>query len=387
MKNIKKMLAQHKSEILPDDKIKDNIKRELGMQQTEQSLAYAHGGEKTVDNRRKNGLIVLCAAMLAFAILLGALIPTLMNPGSSPLVPSFENKFENITDANSFYAYGVASVGTLLASANAQSRDTGATTASEDPIAHSQSLTEDQLATINRYMTLVESLLSDGKIENSEIGGDMGYECGMSVKYTDLCGGDVSYRMFYNKTFLDGEVDGDEKKNNYSIDGILLIDGNRYSVEGLYKTETEDDEFESELYFKAYTNAEKTSYIEVERESENESGEDAEIEQKYVYSAYDGGKLVERTVIEYEAEKDEIELKLSIARDGKKETLIFNEEVESGERVLSVRGDMGGNNVNFRVYIRQNTYHYVFEDGTSSDLERDEDDEDDEDDDDEEDDD
>lgn len=387
MKNIKKMLAQHKSEILPDDKIKDNIKRELGMQQTEQSLSYAHGGEKTVDNRRKNGLIVLCAAMLAFAILLGALIPTLMNPGSSPLLPSFENKFENITDANSFYAYGVASVGTLLASANAQSRGTGATTVSEDPIARSQSLTEEQLATINRYMTLVESLLSDGKIENSEIGGDMGYECGMSVKYTDLCGGDVSYRMFYNKTFLDGEVDGDEKKNNYSIDGILLIDGNRYGVEGVYKTEAEDDEFESELYFKAYTNAEKTSYIEVEREIENESGKDAETEQKYVYSAYEGGKLVERTVIEYETEKDEIELKLSIARDGKKETLIFNEEVESGERVLSVRGDVGGNNVNFRVYIRQNNYHYVFEDGTSSDLERDEDDEDDEDDDDEEDDD
>ena len=30
MKNIKKLLAQQKSEILPDDKIKDNIKKELG---------------------------------------------------------------------------------------------------------------------------------------------------------------------------------------------------------------------------------------------------------------------------------------------------------------------------------------------------------------------
>ena len=124
-------------------------------------------------------------------------------------------------------------------------------------------------------------------------------------------------------------------------------------------------------------NDEKTSYIEVEREMENESGEDAEIEQKYVYSVYESDKLVERTVIEYEAEKDEIELKLSITKDGKKETLLFNEENENGERVLHVRGDVGGKNVNFKVYIRQNTYHYVFEDGTSSDLERDEDDDDD----------
>ena len=86
------------------------------------------------------------------------------------------------------------------------------------------------------------------------------------------------------------------------------------------------------------------------------------------------------TVIEYEAEKDEIELKLSITKDGKKETLLFNEENENGERVLHVRGDVGGKSVNFKVYIRQNTYHYVFEDGTSSDLERDEDDDDDDDD-------
>lgn len=380
MKNIKKMLAQHKSEILPDDKIKDNIKRQLGMQQTESALAYAHGGEKTVDNRRKNGLIVLCAAMLALAILLGVLIPKLLNPGSSPLVPSFENKFANITDANSFYAYGAASVGTLLVTTDAKNQNSGATTAAEDPIANNQPLSGDQLATINRYMTLVESLLSDGKIENSAIGGELGYEYGMSVKYTDLRGKEVSYRMFYNKTFLDGKTDGDEKKENYSISGVLLIDGNTYSVEGMYKTETENGEFESDLYFKAYVNAEKTSYIEVEREMENESGEDAEIEQKYIYSVYESDKLVERTVIEYEAEKDEIELKLSITKDGKKETLLFNEETENGERVLHVRGDVGGKSVNFKVYIRQNTYHYVFEDGTSSDLERDEDDDDDDDD-------
>ena len=30
MKNVKKIMAKHKSEILPDKKIKDNVRRELG---------------------------------------------------------------------------------------------------------------------------------------------------------------------------------------------------------------------------------------------------------------------------------------------------------------------------------------------------------------------
>ena len=50
MKNIKKLLAQQKSEILPDDKIKDNIKQELGFEQKQTSLVYAHNGQQKSNN-------------------------------------------------------------------------------------------------------------------------------------------------------------------------------------------------------------------------------------------------------------------------------------------------------------------------------------------------
>ena len=50
MKNIKKLLAQQKSEILPDDKIKDNIKQELGFEQKQTSLVYAHNGKQKSKN-------------------------------------------------------------------------------------------------------------------------------------------------------------------------------------------------------------------------------------------------------------------------------------------------------------------------------------------------
>ena len=77
MKNVKKIMAKHKSEILPDEKIKDNVRRELGFDGAQYSAAYAHGGERTADVRR-NKIIVLCAAVLAVALLLGTIVPALM---------------------------------------------------------------------------------------------------------------------------------------------------------------------------------------------------------------------------------------------------------------------------------------------------------------------
>ena len=68
---------------------------------------------------------------------------------------------------------------------------------------------------------------------------------------------------------------------------------------------------------------------------------------------------------------------MSITKDGKTETLTFSDETDNGERVINVRGNIDGQPVKFKIYVRQDSYHYVFEDGSSSDLERDDDDDDD----------
>ena len=69
MKKIKKLLSEHSAEILPDKHIKDNIKRQLGYEEKEVSLSYAHGGEKTVkENRNKH-----CALRVGFCSPFGSL--------------------------------------------------------------------------------------------------------------------------------------------------------------------------------------------------------------------------------------------------------------------------------------------------------------------------
>ena len=81
----------------------------------------------------------------------------------------------------------------------------------------------------------------------------------------------------------------------------------------MHKIETEEGESESEMFFKAFLNSEKTSYIEVQQdfEIENEAGEN-EIEQEFVYSLYKDGKVVEKNVIKYESEDDELTLRMHV---------------------------------------------------------------------------
>ncbi len=421
MKNVKKIMAKHKSEILPDKKIKDNVRHELGFDGAQYSAAYAHGGEQTADVRR-NKIIVLCAAALAVVLFLGAIIPALMK-NRKPITPSVSNKFAQITDAASFYAYGAASVGTLLASSDSLPtvRKLSDSLPTVRKLSASAETEKSRLTTVNRYMSLVESLLSEQNIVSNMISGEHGYRYGMTVKHTDLHGNEISYRLYYDKyptateseeknyygvtrddkiselKISDGEspdykaYNGDKiddeyniDKNNdktekdYSIKGILLIGGAEYFVEGVYETENDGGESESELYFKAFTNAEKTSYIEVRQKHERETKSDeTEIEQEYVYSVYVNGVLTERTEIEYETEKDELELKMSVTKGGETETILFKGEFENGERILRARGKVNGQTVSFRVYVLNDGYRYVFDDGSFSDFERDDDDDDD----------
>lgn len=397
MKNVKKLLKEHKSEILPDKKTKDNIKRELWTEDKQYTLTFAHGGERTADERRRNKITRLCVAALIIVLIFGALVPVLLSTRRKSNFPMALNKFAQITDADSFYAYGAASVGNILSVSGAQPVSayasavrnvarsnvagvTGFSKKSANSVFDSERL---RLAAVNRYMPLVENLLSEKSIDRKTVSGEYGYSFGMTVEYVDLRGDVVSYRLFYDKIPVRTDSEDDETKENYSITGVLFVKNAEYPVEGSYETEIDGNESESELCFKAFTSADKTSYIEARQKNENETefGE-TETEREFVYFVYDNGVLVERTVIEYESEKDELELKVSISKNGTAETLLFKSEEENGKRIFDVCGDLNGQAVRFRVYIRQEGYRYVFDDGSFSDFNSDDDDDDEEEDDD-----
>lgn len=381
-KDVKKLLAEHRADILPDERVKEKVKRDLGLSSVKESrLSYAQGGEHALTDGKKV-MIAVIAVLLVAAIFLGVFLPLWLKGGGTPVTPGGgSDPFGNITSADRFYAYGAASVGSILASVSESGAAAAAVAAGEalipaasDASRLASAAEEEQVATLNKYLSLVESLLSDGGISGEAIAPAGEYKFGMRVTSTDLTGGTSGYVLYYNKRFVSGETDGEESEENYSIEGVLVTEfDTSYEVKGNYQTETEseDGEHESEsgLFFRAFTSEDRRSYIEVRQETETESEDGVEeTETEYVYTVVEDDRRVERMTVEYETEQDETELNMTIENyvEGRSETLVFEDETEDGVRVIAVSGTLDGTPVAFRIYVRDGHYDYVFADGTVS---------------------
>ena len=389
--DVKKLLAEHRDEILPDARVKEKVRRDLGLSSvTESRMAYARGGEHALTDGRK-AAVALIAVLLVAAIFLCIFLPIWLQRGGAPTPGGDIGVFG---DADSFYAYGAASVGAILSSGegsassspHAVTADAAVAAAEVYPVAAADADAA-QVEILNKYLSLVESLLGGSGITGESVAPAEGYGFGMRVTRVDLLGGHDSYELYYNKIFLGSETDGDETEENYSITGVLVTDGGTYRVSGTYQTESEEDGRESKLFFRAYTGDGADSSIELRQsqESEHDDG-DPETEAEYVYTVVTDGVRRERTVVEYEGEADETELSMVIERydaDGSRisrEQLFFEDETEDGARVILVRGTLDGEAVAFRIYVRGDGYDYVFSDGTHIPGDRYDDDDDDDDD-------
>lgn len=366
-KDVKKLLAEHRADILPDERVKEKVKRDLGLSSVKESrLSYAQGGEHALTDGKKV-MIAVIAVLLVAAIFLGVFLPLWLKGGGTPVTPGGgSDPFGNITSADRFYAYGAASVGSILASASDGGAAVAAVAAGEALIPAASEVSrlasaaeEEQVATLNKYLSLVESLLSDGGISGEAIAPAGEYEFGMRVTSTDLTGGTSGYVLYY------------KREENYSIEGVLVTEFDTYEVTGKYQTETESEdgehESESELFFRAFTSEDRRSYIEVRQETETESEDGVEeTETEYVYTVVEDDRRVERMTVEYETEQDETELNMTIENyvEGRSETLVFEDETEDGVRVIAVSGTLDGTPVAFRIYVRDGHYDYVFADGT-----------------------
>lgn len=388
MKDIKKLLKESRSSVLPDNKVKQQIKNDLNIDNRAQStvVAYNNGttsSSTTNNTKRRNQAIAIVAVILTiFAILLPIMLSS--TGGDNPIIGD-NGKFDDIVTTGDFYAYGAASIGSLLTTS------TGTSTSSKVSMSVSDmsvvatngkansniqllnsGLTDSQISLVNSYMPLVEELLGEGKItykeSQSQVGG---FEYFMTIWYKDALGQDVQYTMYYNKELLSTETEGDEQESNYSIVGELHIDSAVYEVEGTSQTETETGEEESEMRFRAYTAEDKRSYIEVEQstESENEDNE-VENETEYLYTVVEQGVRVRRISASYEQENNQIELVLNIEeRDGTKNRLVFKNASKDGQYVFNVNARLDGDSVSFVVRITQSAdgnsiYSYEALDGT-----------------------
>lgn len=364
--NIKKLLKSGAKDVLPDEKIKEDIKLRVGIEGDERE-AELGGIKAKIKNNKK--LVAAAACVLAAAIIVCAFIP-LMPGGNSSTNPNNPGNigFGELSSAEEVYGFSAATAGMVIsgmddavaAAANAVTRAktavaTGKGEKSANKTDGGQIDDEQTIATLNGYMELVEGLISGN---NFTVEGGKNpqekysqYEYVMSVSYTDMLGQQRdSGTIYYNRTHESTERDDDESETTYSLEGIMVLGGEEYRLSGTHVSESEEGDSESEYEMFVYLD---DGYILVEQSVESEEGEN-EIE--YSYTLFSKGVQVSRTTFEYEQENGgETELIMTVKESGKQPE-IFAFENEDGEITIRLGGAAGDVVYNVKIIGGQYVY-------------------------------
>ena len=235
-------------------------------------------------------------------------------------------------------------------------------------------IADEELATVNKYIELAESLLGESNISAETTASDRAeYTWKNVVSYKDLGGAVTAYTVYYNEDLISEETDGDEHEEEYRITGILIVDETEYAVEGKKSTETEtehgEEETENETWFRADLG--NGDYIRLEQKTESERDES---EQELVYTVRMNG-TTEHTTLELEEERGEREVKMTVRKDGKTDIFEFEEETRGNTRIIEVTARIDGEYTSFTVRVTtdengQEVYRYEFNDGGHRDFHR-----------------
>lgn len=360
--NIQKEIRQEAENNTPD--VLNRVKHTAQAQGLLKEKSTANNVQTT--SRKRLTFTGLFAAVAAVVLCLAIVLPITLRPN----LPS------NITmSAKDAYGLGAVSTAKLLGSnvsAKAMARLSATTknTAKRTNVSAQNDELKTSLERFNEYFVALDSFLGEELITTTTVKNTnekYPYETMMTVKGKDVNGTDVAYVMYYSETVVKSEIDEDEQETEYSLEGIMVIDGVDYYLEGERTEESEKDEQENELKIKAYLDKNnRETYIQMEQE---QSQEDNERELEYVYSVYQEGKLVEKTSVEFETERkganEEVEYELEFLQGNAKGKYKLEREIKNGTTQIKVKYDIDGKQGEFKIRETVNNgekdYEYIFD--------------------------
>lgn len=211
-------------------------------------------------------------------------------------------------------------------------------------------LTEEDKTEILKKLEVVDNLISGNMITSKEENSDLAdYQKMYTISTSDLDGNTSSYRFYFNELIIADEDDNDDdevdNEPEFHLSGIVINNDVTYKMEG--KKEIEEGEFEVE--FKIMID--ELNYVVVEQEIEDN-------EEEYKYTSYTDGKKTLEYELEFEINKNKVEVEFkeksgtskkktkfeSVEKDGKKEVKISIEENKIKEHYLIlIYEDQDGN--------------------------------------------
>lgn len=333
--NVKKLLKQQKSAVMPSDSVKRRIAADCGI---EQEVVTNAGGGVAVKTKR-NAVVAACVCCCCCAAVATACVISILNSSTPPITPDVIN-FGSVSSATEFYAYSAVSVGNMLDGTNltnvasafalADTYDTTSTTSTE--------ITDLQKKILDKYAVFATGMLGEGKITSSYTTVDKaGYEFKLGIGYSDGFGSLAETVLYFNKVEGSIKVDGDEEQ--FAIKGELVKGNVSFPVEGKYETETDGDETESEIEFKVYTSSDENSFIQIGYEHSSDTGE---TESELVVKVYENNDLTEKAKIKGETGEDtSFEVDVEHPDGGDDVKIKFNPFEEDGKKVMHVDAIFG----------------------------------------------
>ena len=205
----------------------------------------------------------------------------------------------------------------------------------------SANLTDVEKTELLKKLEVVDNLISGNMITSKEENSDLAdYQKMYSISTSDLDGNTSNYKFYFNESILVDEDDDDndiDDEQEFHLSGIVINNDVTYKMEG--KKEIEDNEFEIE--FKIMID--ELNYVKVEQEIEDN-------EEEYKYTSYTNGKKTLEYELEFEVNKNKVEVEFkeksgtskkktkfeSVEKNGKKEVKISIEENKIKENYLIV---------------------------------------------------
>lgn len=335
--NVKKLLKQQKSAVMPSDSVKRRVAADCGI---EQEVVTNAGGGVAVKTKR-NAVVATCVCCCCCAAVATACAISLLNSSTHSITPDVIN-FGSVSSATEFYAYSAVSVGTMLdgtdlesvasAFALADTYNTSSTISTE--------ITDLQKKILDKYAVFATGMLGEGKITSSLTSADMdGYEFKLNIGYSDGFGSLADTVLYFNKVEGTVKVEGDEEE--FDLEGVLVKGDVSYPVEGKYETEADGSETESEIEFKVYTSTDNKSYIQIGYEHSSDTGE---TESELVVKVYENNDLTEKAKIKGETGEDtSFEVDVEHPDGGDDVKIKFNPFEEDGKKSMQVDAWFGEN--------------------------------------------
>lgn len=296
--------------------------------------------------------------LLSLFVIVGCSNKTSNVPNSSSLLKNTEEiyGFEAITSINLLE---------LAITSEQAPLSTNSCSYSIMKLGYEDSITDDEINEINKYLGIMEQMLGDDEPicvvdETSE---RPEYTNKMTISTKDINFNVHTYELYYNEfTISDDEIEDGLKDNDEdyedevesSLEGIMVYNGQEYDVFG--KKEIEEDEIKVEFTSKIDEN----NWVNVMQKTEED-------ETKFEYTISEKGE-VSKTEMKFEEEEDETKIELQFVQDENESKYEFKVEEEDGDSVIKIEIDNENTNLEAKVYIIEDpitgetTYEYKIKD-------------------------